>query len=172
MIPDSLVYSGTYNLEDPIEVSPGVQIPIGKLILSPTRTYLPVMKEILSHYRKELHGVIHCSGGGQTKVLHFINQLHIIKDNLLPTPPLFLAIQKTSGTKWPEMYKVFNMGHRLEIYTSPEVAEKLIQISLKFNIHAQVIGRVEKLSPSSPSEDKKLTIKSPFGEFVYPPAAQ
>ncbi|CAG5012915.1 Phosphoribosylformylglycinamidine cyclo-ligase [Dyadobacter sp. CECT 9275] len=153
-----LVYSGTKSLTDNIEGSP---VDAGKLILSPTRTYAPVAKALLDEMRTLIHGMVHCSGGAQTKILHFVDNLHIIKDNLLPVPPLFALIQEQSGTSWQEMYKVFNMGHRLEIYLSPEYAARVIEISKSFGIDAQIIGRVE----ASPL--KKLTIKSEYGEFFY-----
>jgi len=157
-VPSDLVYSGNYQLTQHIEK---LGIDAGKLVLSPTRTYAPVIKKILTEFRSEINGMIHCSGGAQTKVLHFVDNVHVIKDNLFPTPPLFQIIQSESKTEWKEMYKVFNMGHRFEIYTSPEVAEKIISISQSFNIDAQIIGHVE------PSEGKKLTIKSVHGTFEY-----
>jgi phosphoribosylformylglycinamidine cyclo-ligase len=157
-VPEELVYSGKYHLTDEIE---GVPVNAGKLILSPTRTYAPIMVEVLNKFRKDINGIIHCSGGAQTKVLHFIENNHIIKDNLFDIPPLFKIIQECSGTKWKEMYKVFNMGHRLEIYTSEKNAEEIINISKSFNVDAQIIGRVEA------SEIKKLTIKSSYGTFEY-----
>ncbi len=157
-VPTDLVYSGSKNLTDEVEGSP---INAGKLVLSPTRTYAPVIKKILDHHRSEIHGMVHCSGGAQTKVLHFVENVHIIKNNLFPIPPLFKLIQEESGTEWKEMYKVFNMGHRMEIYVSPEIAQSIIDISKSFNIDAQIVGRVEK------NDGKKLTIESPFGEFIY-----
>jgi phosphoribosylformylglycinamidine cyclo-ligase len=157
-VPSDLVYSGSKNLTDEVEGSP---INAGKLVLSPTRTYAPVIKKILDHHRSEIHGMVHCSGGAQTKVLHFVENVHIIKNNLFPIPPLFKLIQEESGTEWKEMYKVFNMGHRMEIYVSPEIAQSIIDISKSFNIDAQIVGRVEK------NDGKKLTIESPFGEFIY-----
>jgi phosphoribosylformylglycinamidine cyclo-ligase len=157
-VSEDLIYSGTKNLTDPVE---GTGLNVGQLILSPTRTYAPVAKAILDELRSEIHGMVHCSGGAQTKVLHFVDQLHIIKDNLLPVPPLFQLIQQESGTSWQEMYKVFNMGHRLEIYLSPKHADRIIELSESFGIHAQVIGRVE----ASPV--KKLTIQSEYGTFYY-----
>jgi len=129
--------------------------------LSPTRTYAPVIKEVLKKFRENISGMIHCSGGAQTKVLHFVENVHVIKNNMFPVPPLFQIIQEQSGTSWQEMYKVFNMGHRFEIYTQSEVAEEIISISKSFNIDAQIVGRVE------PFEGKKLTINSDKGEFVY-----
>jgi len=157
-IPEHLVYSGQLKLTDPSAIE---GINVGQLVLSPTRTYAPVMKAILNEYRSQIHGMIHCSGGAQTKVLHFIDRLHVIKNNLFPTPPLFEMIQQQSGTDWKEMYKVFNMGHRMELYVPEQIAEKLIQISLSFGIEARVVGHVEA------SGKKQLTIASPYGEFVY-----
>jgi phosphoribosylformylglycinamidine cyclo-ligase len=157
-VPSDLVYSGSKNLTDAVEGSP---INAGKLVLSPTRTYAPVIKKILDHHRSDIHGMVHCSGGAQTKVLHFVENVHIIKNNLFPIPPLFKLIQEESGTEWKEMYKVFNMGHRMEIYVTPEIAQSIIDISKSFNIDAQIVGRVEK------NDGKKLTIESPFGEFIY-----
>ena len=161
-IDNSLVYSGFKNLTEQSAVSSGQSaVDIGKLILSPTRTYAPVAKVILDELRPVIHGMVHCSGGAQTKVLHFVDNVHIIKDNLFELPPLFRLIQEQSGTSWQEMYKVFNMGHRLEIYLEEKYAQRIIEISKKFNIDAKIIGRVEA------SESKKLTIKSEFGEFYY-----
>ncbi|MES2800394.1 MAG: AIR synthase related protein [Bacteroidota bacterium] len=157
-VPRDLVYSGSKTLTDSVENSP---LDAGKLVLSPTRTYAPVIKQILEKHRKNIHGMVHCSGGAQTKVLHFVNDMHIIKDNLFPVPPLFKLIQEESKTDWKEMYKVFNMGHRMEIYVAPELADSIIEISKSFNIEAQIVGRVEA------AEQKSLTIKSPFGEFEY-----
>jgi phosphoribosylformylglycinamidine cyclo-ligase len=157
-VPTELVYSGTKNLTDTVE---GAPIDAGKLVLSPTRTYAPVIKQILDKHRKDIHGMVHCSGGAQTKVLHFVNDVHVIKDNLFPIPPLFKLIQEESGTEWKEMYKVFNMGHRMEVYVSPEIAESIIAISKSFNIDAQIVGRVEA------NTGKKLTIESPYGVFEY-----
>lgn len=157
-VPDELVYSGTKKLTDLIEDSP---INAGKLVLSPTRTYAPVIKQILDKHRGDIHGMVHCSGGAQTKVLHFVNDVHIIKDNLFPIPPLFKLIQEESGTDWKEMYKVFNMGHRMEIYAPESLAISIIEISKSFNIDAQIVGRVEE------NEGKKLTIKSEYGTFEY-----
>ncbi|MFT5885624.1 MAG: phosphoribosylformylglycinamidine cyclo-ligase [Arcticibacterium sp.] len=157
----SLVYSGSKSLMDKIKVETGEEISIGKLVLSPTRTYAPVAKRLLDELKGNIHGMVHCSGGAQTKILHFIDNLHIIKDNLLPIPPLFKLIQEESNTSWSEMYKVFNMGHRLEVYLSKEDAQKVIDISKSFNIDAQIVGRVEA------ADVKKLTIKSEFGEFEY-----
>ncbi|MDP3354075.1 MAG: AIR synthase-related protein, partial [Flavobacteriaceae bacterium] len=153
-VPNSLVYSGKKNLIDSVENSP---INAGKLVLSPTRTYAPIIQKILKKYTsKEIHGMVHCSGGGQTKILHFIENLHIIKDNLFELPPLFKMIQKQSKTDWEEMYQVFNMGHRMELYVPKEIANDIISISKNFNVDAQIIGKVES------SDSKKLTIKSTF----------
>ena len=157
-VPSDLVYSGTKKLTDKIQNSP---INAGKLVLSPTRTYAPIIKEILDNYRSEIHGMVHCSGGAQTKVLHFVENVHIIKDKLFDLPPLFKLIHEESGTDWKEMYKVFNMGHRMELYVAKELTQKVIDISKKYNVEAQIIGRVES------SDSKKLTIKSEFGEFNY-----
>lgn len=157
-VPEELVYSGTKSLTDQVEGSP---LDAGKLVLSPTRTYAPVIKQLLDKHRKDIHGMVHCSGGAQTKVLHFVDDVHIIKDNLFPIPPLFSLIQQESGTSWEEMYKVFNMGHRMEIYVSPEIADSIIALSKSFNIDAQIVGRVEAATT------KKLTIQSPFGTFEY-----
>ena len=156
-VPKDLVYSGSKKLTDATD-SP---LNAGKLVLSPTRTYAPVIKNILDSHRKDIHGMVHCSGGAQTKVLHFVENVHVIKDNLFPIPPLFKLIQEESKTDWKEMYKVFNMGHRMEIYVPKEVAEEIISISKSFNIDAQIVGRVEK------NDGKKLTINSPYGEFIY-----
>ena len=158
-VPADLVYSGNVKLTDNVEESP---IDAGQLVLSPTRTYAPIIKEILSNFKSDsIHGMVHCSGGAQTKILHFINNLHVIKDNLFPVPPLFKLIQEQSKTDWKEMYQVFNCGHRMELYVSPEIANEIIKISKSFNVDAQVIGRVES------SVKKTLTIKSEFGEFNY-----
>ncbi len=158
-VPSDLVYSGKTKLTDPVE---GAPIDAGKLVLSPTRTYAPIIKKILSKYNSSsIHGMVHCSGGAQTKILHFVDQLHIIKDNLFEVPPLFKLIQQNSGTDWKEMYQVFNMGHRMEIYVTPEIAEDIISISKEFNVDAQIVGRVA----ASPS--KKLTITSTYGTFEY-----
>ncbi|MCF1191494.1 AIR synthase-related protein [Mangrovimonas sp. AS39] len=158
-VPEELIYSGGVKLTDAVESSP---IDAGKLVLSPTRTYAPIIKAILSKYDKEsLHGMVHCSGGAQTKILHFVENLHIVKDNMFPVPPLFKLIQEQSNTDWKEMYQVFNCGHRMELYVKPEIADDIIAISKSFNVNAQIIGRVEA------SEVKKLTIKSEFGEFNY-----
>ena len=158
-VPNELVYSGQTNLTDSVENSP---IDAGKLVLSPTRTYAPVIKKILSKYNSnEIHGMVHCSGGAQTKVLHFVDNVHVIKDNLFPVPPLFKLIQENSKTDWKEMYQVFNCGHRMEIYVPAEVAQDIIEISKSFNIDAQIVGRVEK------SDSKKLTITTEYGKFEY-----
>lgn len=157
-IPNDLVYSGNYKLTDEVKGSP---INAGKLVLSPTRTYAPIIKKILEDYRQKIHGMVHCSGGAQTKVLHFIDELHIIKDNLFPIPPLFRIIHEESGTDWKEMYKVFNMGHRMELYVPEEIANDIVSISKSFNVDAQIVGRVE----ASPI--KKLTIQSEFGTYEY-----
>lgn len=157
-VPNELIYSGNTKLTDSVD---GVDINAGKLVLSPTRTYAPVIKKILNLMRDKIHGMVHCSGGAQTKILHFIQNKHIIKDNLFPTPPLFKLIQEQSGTDWKEMYKVFNMGHRMEIYLSPEYAEDIIKIAQSFNIDARIVGRVED------SQENKLTILSEYGKFEY-----
>ena len=157
-LPYDLIYSGKFRLTDPIE---GLNTDAGKMVLSPTRTYAPVIKAILETMRPEIHGMVHCSGGGQTKVMHFIDNLHIVKNNLFPLPPLFRLIQEQSGTAWAEMYKVFNMGHRFEIYTDPKNASEIINIAAGFNLEAKVVGHCEA------SEKKKLTIKSEFGKFEY-----
>ena len=157
-VPNDLIYSGNVKLTDKVE---GVDIDAGKLVLSPTRTYAPVIKRILDEMRDKIHGMVHCSGGAHTKILHFIDNKHVIKDNLFPTPPLFKLIQEQSGTDWKEMYKVFNMGHRMEIYLAPEDAEKIIEIAQSFGIEAQIVGRVED------APEKKLTIKSEYGIFEY-----
>ena len=157
-VPEELVYSGHYRLTDKVEGSP---IDAGKLVLSPTRTYAPVVKRLLDELRPDIHGMVHCTGGAQTKVLHFVSDnCKVIKDNMFPVPPLFRAIAEESGADWSEMYKVFNMGHRLEVYLSPEHAERVIEISKSFNIDAQIVGRVEE-------GEKSLTIQSEFGEFHY-----
>ena len=154
-----LVYSGSLNINEKIK---GIELDAGKLVLSPTRTYAPIIKKILDQFdSKTIHGMIHCSGGAQTKILHFIENLHIIKDNLFETPPLFEIIQRESNTSWEEMYKVFNMGHRMELYVKPECAIKIIEISKSFGVDAKVIGRVEA------SKEKKLTISSKNGVFNY-----
>ena len=158
-VPENLVYSGGVELTQSIENSP---LNAGKLVLSPTRTYAPIVKEILSKYdANTIHGMVHCSGGAQTKILHFIDDLHIVKNNMFTVPPLFKLIQEQSKTDWKEMYQVFNCGHRLELYVAKEVADSLIAIASKFNVEAQIIGRVEA------SQEKKLTIKSEYGTFEY-----
>ena len=157
-VPSELVYSGAVSLTDSVD---GVSIDAGKLVLSPTRTYAPIIKKILDSYRKHIHGMVHCSGGAQTKVLHFVDDVHVIKDNMFDVPPLFKLIQEQSGTDWKEMYKVFNMGHRMEIYINEEYAYDIINISKEFGVDARIIGRVEQ------NKGKKLTIKSPYGEYVY-----
>lgn len=155
---DELVYSGSMKLTDPVD---GVDIDAGKLVLSPTRTYAPVIREILETMRDRIHGMVHCSGGAMTKVLHFVDNLHVIKDNLLDVPPLFGMIQRESATPWEEMYRVFNMGQRMEIYLEEKDAQAIIDISKKYSIDARIIGRCE------PSNAKRLTIRSPYGEFIY-----
>ncbi len=158
-VPENLVYSGGVELTQSIENSP---LNAGKLVLSPTRTYAPIVKEILSKYdANTIHGMVHCSGGAQTKILHFIDDLHIVKNNMFTVPPLFKLIQEQSKTDWKEMYQVFNCGHRLELYVAKEVADSVIAIASKFNVEAQIIGRVEA------SPEKKLTIKSEYGTFEY-----
>ena len=156
--PGELVYSGQARLTDPL---PGTPLDFGRAVLSPTRTYAPVVNEVFRTMRSEIHGMVHCSGGAQTKVLHFVEGLRIIKDDLLPIPPLFDAIQRMSGTDWKEMYKVFNMGHRLEFYVPPSRAQEIIAISNSFGIDAKVIGRVE----TAPTKEVVLT--SPHGTFTY-----
>ena len=153
-----LIYSGSLKLTDRVD---DLDIDAGKLVLSPTRTYAPVIMKVIEEMRPDIHGMVHCSGGGQTKVLHFIDKLHVVKDNLFPLPPLFRIIQEQSGNKWSEMYKVFNMGHRFEIYTKPENAGRIIDIAAGFNLEARVIGHCEE------SDKKRLTIKSEFGVFGY-----
>ena len=157
-VPEELVYSGTFRLEDEVD---GAPVNAGKLVLSPTRTYAPVVKRLLDELRPRIHGMVHCTGGAQTKVLHFVGEnCRVIKDNMFPVPPLFRAIQQQSQTDWQEMYKVFNMGHRLEIYLAPEDADKVIEISNSFNIDAQIVGRIE-------DGKRSLTIQSEFGTFNY-----
>jgi phosphoribosylformylglycinamidine cyclo-ligase len=158
LIPASLVYTGRYELTDMIEE---LGTDVGKLVLSPTRTYAPIVKPVLKELRQHIHGMIHCSGGAQTKVMKFVDKLHIIKDNLFPVPPLFKMIQEESDTEWAEMYEVFNMGHRFEFYLPEEFAETIINISKGFNVDAQIIGRVEE------SDQKKLTIRGEYGEYIY-----
>lgn len=157
-VPEELVYSGGCRLDDKVE---GTPVTAGQLVLSPTRTYAPVIKRLLDELRPEIHGMVHCTGGAQTKVLHFVGEnCRVIKDNMFPIPPLFRLIQEQSHTDWKEMYKVFNMGHRMEIYVRPEVAEKVIAISKSFNIDAQIVGRIEE-------GKRSLLIKSEYGEFEY-----
>ena len=157
-LPYDLIYSGKYRLTDPVD---GLKTDVGKLVLSPTRTYAPVVKKIFESMRSEIHGLVHCSGGGQTKVMHFIENVHVVKDNLFPLPPLFRMIQEQSGTAWEEMYKVFNMGHRFEIYTNQKNASEIINIAAGFNLEARIVGYCEA------SEGKKLTLVSEFGTFEY-----
>ncbi|MEC9209113.1 MAG: AIR synthase related protein [Bacteroidota bacterium] len=157
-VPMDLVYSGTKNLTDTVE---GSVLDIGKLVLSPTRTYVPIIKKILEKHRNKINGIVHCSGGAQTKVLHFIDNVHVIKDNLFDLPLLFKLIQEESATDWKEMYKVFNMGHRMELYVPGDIAEEIIAISKLFNVDAQIIGKVESF------KGKRLTIDSEFGTFSY-----
>ena len=159
-VPEELVYSGSYRLDEELRIK-DEELPMGKLVLSPTRTYAPVVKKMLDEMRPKIHGMVHCTGGAQTKVLHFVgDNCRVVKDNMFPIPPLFKVIQECSGTDWAEMYKVFNMGHRLEVYVAPEDAEKVISISKNFNIDAQVVGHIEE-------GKKSLLIKSEFGEFEY-----
>ena len=158
LVPTDLIYSGNYLLTD---IIPEINIIAGKLVLSPTRTYAPVIVSVLKEFRNQIHGLVHCSGGGQTKVLHFIDNLHIVKDNLFDVPPLFRMIQEQSGTDWKEMYKVFNMGHRMEIYLDEKYAQQVMAISSSFGIEAKIIGRIEG------ADKKKLTIKTSMGTFVY-----
>ena len=158
-IAEDLIYTGAYNVTDEL---PDLPLNVGKLVLSPTRTYAPIIVEILKTLRSQIHGMIHCSGGAQTKVLHFIDGLHVVKDNLFETPPLFRLIQKQSNTEWKEMYKVFNMGHRMELYIEESYAQEVINISKRFNVDAQIVGRVEK------ADQKQVTIKGTHGHFVYP----
>ena len=160
-VPYELIFSGSKSLTDQISIGNGNTLEAGKLVLSPTRTYAPIIKTMLDAYRKQIHGMVHCSGGAQTKVLHFIESLHIIKDNLFPVPPLFKLIQEESKTSWQEMYKVFNMGHRMELYVPEEIAADLIKISESFGVDAQIIGHAET------ADKKQITIRSEFGEFVY-----
>tara|TARA_Y100000589_G_scaffold202983_1_gene191536 strand:+ start:3602 stop:4771 length:1170 start_codon:yes stop_codon:yes gene_type:complete len=157
-IPDDLVYSGSQSLTSSLE---GTSLNAGQLVLSPTRTYAPIIVELLKNHRNDIHGMIHCSGGAQTKILHFVDDLHIIKDNLFETPPLFEMIQKESSTSWKEMYKVFNMGHRMELYVNPRNLDSIIDICNSFNLEAKQVGRVEA------SDKKQLTIISEKGEFIY-----
>lgn len=160
-VPADLVYSGNVDLLQPVDIGNGKTMTAGKLVLSPTRTYAPVITEVLKKHRADIHGMVHCSGGAQTKVLHFVKDVHIIKDNLFPVPPLFKLIHEQSGTDWKEMYKVFNMGHRMELYVPQAIADSIIAISKTFNIDAQIVGRVEK------NAGAKLTISSGYGTFEY-----
>jgi len=165
-VPYDLLFSGSKKLTDKIYIpaekfNENLNVTTGKLVLSPTRTYAPIVKKILDQYRSQIHGMVHCSGGAQTKILHIIENLHIIKDNMMAVPPLFNLIHAESGTDWNEMYKVFNMGHRMEFYVPSEIAPNIIEISREFNVDAQIIGRVEN------SEKKQVSIRSPYGEFVY-----
>lgn len=160
-VPYELVFSGAKRLTDAIDVGNGQSVTAGKLVLSPTRTYAPVIKQVLDRYRGQIDGMVHCSGGAQTKALHFVDEVHVIKDNLFATPPLFRLIQQESHTDWQEMYKVFNMGHRMELYVPEEIAADIIAIANGFGIDAQVIGRVEAATR------KQVTIRSAHGEFVY-----
>lgn len=157
-VPEALVYSGKMKLTDQVDTSP---LDAGKLVLSPTRTYAPIIKKMLDKYRKDIHGMVHCSGGAQTKILHFVEHVHVIKDNLFEVPPLFKLIQEQSKTDWKEMYQVFNCGHRMELYVPREIADDLIAISLSFGVEARIVGRVEK------NQSKKLTIQSEYGKFEY-----
>jgi phosphoribosylformylglycinamidine cyclo-ligase len=157
-VPEELIYTGKYRLTDP---APGTTVDMGKLVLSPTRTYAPIMVEVLKYLRPKIHGIVHCSGGAQTKVLHFVENVHIVKDNLFETPPLFRIIQEESNTGWKEMYKVFNMGHRMEIYLEERYAEEIIDIAENFGVAGKIIGRV------LPNEGKQLTIQSIHGTFEY-----
>jgi phosphoribosylformylglycinamidine cyclo-ligase len=157
-VPEDLIYSGSKKLTDAVA---NVSLDAGKLVLSPTRTYAPIISNILENHRKNIHGMIHCSGGAQTKILHFIDNLHIVKDNLFDVPPLFKMIQEQSNTNWKEMYQVFNCGHRMELYVPKEISQDIIAISKSFNVNAKIVGRVEK------SNAKKLTISSKYGEFIY-----
>ncbi|TWI96669.1 phosphoribosylformylglycinamidine cyclo-ligase [Mucilaginibacter frigoritolerans] len=160
-IPYELIFSGSKKLTDLIDIGNNESVTAGKLVLSPTRTYAPIIKTILDGYRHQIHGMVHCSGGAQTKVLHFVDDVHIIKNNLFPVPPLFKLIHEESKTSWQEMYKVFNMGHRMELYVPQQIASELISISQSFGVEAQIIGHVEK------ANKKQVTIQSEFGEFVY-----
>ncbi|RYG22296.1 MAG: phosphoribosylformylglycinamidine cyclo-ligase [Chitinophagaceae bacterium] len=161
-VPLDLVFSGGKKLTDPIQVDPLTSVTAGKLVLSPTRTYAPVIKQVLTQFRKDIHGLVHCSGGAQTKVLHFINDnIHVIKDNLFAVPPLFELIQQQSGTAWEEMYKVFNMGHRMELYVPETIAQAIIEIAKNFEIDAKIIGRVET------GTQKQVSICSDKGNFIY-----
>ena len=157
-VPAELVYSGSKKLT---EVEPETGVTYGKLVLSPTRTYAPIIKKIFEKHRADIHGMVHCSGGAQTKVLHFVENLRVIKDNLFPVPPLFRTIKEESGAEWKEMYKVFNMGHRMELYVPAEIAQSIMEISESFGVEARLLGRVEAC------DHKEVVIRSEFGEFVY-----
>lgn len=156
-VPESLVYTGTKSLLDATDT----ELDAGKLVLSPTRTYAPIIKSVLDKYRDQIDGMVHCSGGAQTKILHFLGEDRVVKDNLFPIPPLFKLIHQESGTAWEEMYQVFNMGHRMELYVDPSIADEIISISKSFGVDAQIVGRVE------PSTSRELTIESEFGTFKY-----
>jgi len=156
-VPDSLVYTGSKSLTEETDTP----LDAGKLVLSPTRTYAPIIKQILDQYRDKIDGMVHCSGGAQTKILHFLEKGHVVKDELFPIPPLFKMIQEESGTKWEEMYQVFNMGHRMELYVDPAIAQEIIAISERFGVPAKIVGRVEE------SDAKELTIRSEYGTFNY-----
>jgi len=162
-VPRELVYSGRLRLTDPVK---GTSLNAGQLVLSPTRTYAPVISRLLGEMRPRVHGMIHCTGGAQTKILHFVDGLRIVKDNMFPIPPLFHTIQAQSGTDWAEMYKVFNMGHRMEIYLAPDDAQQVIDIARTFHIDAQVVGHVEAL-PASSGKPRELVIRSEYGEYIY-----
>lgn len=162
-VPHELVYSGRLRLTDPVK---GTSLNAGQLVLSPTRTYAPVISRLLDEMRPRVHGMIHCTGGAQTKILHFVDGLRIVKDNMFPIPPLFHTIQAQSGTDWAEMYKVFNMGHRMEIYLAPDDAQQVIDIARTFHIDAQVVGHVEAL-PASSGKPRELVIRSEYGEYIY-----
>lgn len=160
-VPEEVVYCGSKKLTDPVAIDGFGTIPAGKLVLSPTRTYAPIVKKVLEQFPGRIHGMVHCSGGAQTKVMHFVEKVKIIKDNLFTLPPLFRLIQEESGTEWKEMYQVFNMGHRMELYIPEEIAEEVMAISESFDVGARVVGRVEA------ADQKELIIRSEFGEFVY-----
>ncbi len=163
-IDNSVIYSGTCKLTDEIKIDSNLSVNAGKLVLSPTRTYAPIIKKILELFRPQINGMVHCSGGGQTKILHFLNSnLAVVKDQLFEVPPLFSLIQKESQTNWQEMYKVFNMGHRMELYVPISIAEDIIAISKSFNVDAQIIGKVHKKKDG----EARLTIKSENGNFTY-----
>jgi phosphoribosylformylglycinamidine cyclo-ligase len=162
LVPYDLVFTGQMKLTDKIEVQKNDFVDAGKLVLSPTRTYSPIIKTILDQYRSQIHGIVHCSGGAQTKVLHFIEQLHVVKDNLFPIPPLFKLIQQQSQTNWQEMYQVFNMGHRMELYVPQSIAAAIVEISAQFGVPAQIVGYVE-----CASQHKQVTLKTENGNFIY-----